>query len=50
MEEYRAYFVGSDGHFNGFQPLVCPSDETAIEKAKRLVTSTASRFGVVRGL
>jgi hypothetical protein len=42
MEEYRAYFVGSDGHFNGFEPLVCPSDETAIEKAKRLV----NKYGI----
>jgi hypothetical protein len=37
MEEYRAYFVGRDGHFNGFEPIVCPNDAAAIENAKRLV-------------
>lgn len=26
MVEYRAYFVGRDGHFNGFEPLVCADD------------------------
>ena len=37
MEEYRAYFVGRDGHFNGFEPIVCADDAAAIESAKRLV-------------
>jgi hypothetical protein len=37
MKEYRAYLVGPDGHFVGFEPLVCASDSEAIEKAKRLV-------------
>jgi hypothetical protein len=37
MEEYRAYFVGLDGHFTGYEPLVCSGDSEAIEKAKRLV-------------
>jgi hypothetical protein len=37
VEEYRAYFVGHDGHFNGFEPLICAGDAVAIEKAKRLV-------------
>ena len=37
MEEYRAYFVGRDGHFNGFEPIVCADDAAAIEKTKRLV-------------
>jgi hypothetical protein len=37
VEEYRAYFVGHDGHFNGFEPLICADDGIAIEKAKRLV-------------
>jgi 6-phosphogluconolactonase/glucosamine-6-phosphate isomerase/deaminase len=34
--EYRAYTVGSDGHFAGFEPLVCANDSEAIEKASRL--------------
>jgi hypothetical protein len=37
VKEYRAYFVGHDGHFNGYEPLVCVNDAIAIEKAKRLL-------------
>jgi hypothetical protein len=37
MEEYRAYFVGHDGHFSGFEPIVRAHDDAAIDKAKRLV-------------
>jgi hypothetical protein len=37
MAEYRAYFVGIDGHFVGYEPLVCVDDGEAIIKAKRLV-------------
>ena len=37
MEEYRAYFVGHDGHFNGYEPLICVDDAEAIEKAKRFI-------------
>jgi len=35
MLEYRAYFVGSDGHFVGFEPLVCRDDAEAEAKALR---------------
>jgi hypothetical protein len=37
MREYRAYTVGVDGHFTGFEPMICADDTEAIEKAKRLV-------------
>jgi hypothetical protein len=37
MPEYRAYTVGGDGHFIGFEPLVCANDIEANEKAQRLV-------------
>ena len=37
MEEYRAYFVGHNGHFSGFEPIVYADDAAAIDKAKRLV-------------
>jgi hypothetical protein len=37
VAEYRAYTVGHDGHFTGFEPLVCADDAEAIDKAKRLV-------------
>jgi hypothetical protein len=37
MAEYRAYTVGADEHFVGFEPLNCRDDAEAIEKAKRLV-------------
>jgi hypothetical protein len=36
VPEYRAYTVGSDGHFVGYEPLVCADDAEATEKAKRL--------------
>jgi hypothetical protein len=34
MSEDLAYTVGDDGHFNGYEPLVCANDEEAITKAK----------------
>jgi hypothetical protein len=37
VAEYRAYTVGSDGHFVGSQALICSDDAEAIEKANRLV-------------
>jgi hypothetical protein len=37
MVEYRAYTVGSDGHFIGFVELICADDAEAIGEAKRLV-------------
>jgi hypothetical protein len=37
MADYRVYFVGLDGHFVGYEPLVCSSDAEATEKAKQLV-------------
>jgi hypothetical protein len=37
MVEYRAYFVGDDGHLTGFQPLVCADDEEAVAMARRLL-------------
>jgi hypothetical protein len=26
VAEYRAFTVGSDGHFSGFEPLICAND------------------------
>jgi hypothetical protein len=37
VTDYRAYTVGSDRHFVGYEPLVCVDDDEAIDKAKRLV-------------
>jgi hypothetical protein len=37
VAEYRAYTVGSDGHFIGYEPLICDDDAEAVERAKRLV-------------
>jgi len=42
MTDYRAYTVGDDGHFKGYESLVCANDEEAIIKAKIL----AHRHGV----
>jgi hypothetical protein len=37
MAEYRAYTVGSDGHFVNFKALACADDDEAIDRAKRLI-------------
>jgi hypothetical protein len=37
MADYRAYSVGLDGHFVGYEPLVCADDSEATDKARRLV-------------
>ena len=37
MTNYRAYIVGDDGHFIGFEPLICRDDIEAITNARRLV-------------
>jgi hypothetical protein len=37
MADYRAYLVGSDGHFYEAVALVCADDAEAIQKAKKLV-------------
>jgi hypothetical protein len=37
VADYRAYAVGSDGHFVGFEPIVCDCDDQAIERAKGLL-------------
>jgi hypothetical protein len=37
MPDYRAYVVGSDGHFIGFEAISCADDTEATVKAKRLV-------------
>jgi hypothetical protein len=37
MAEYRAFTVGTDGHFVGFEPIICDDDAAAIERAKRLL-------------
>ena len=37
MPEYRAYIVGADGHFVGFEPLICRDDAEAVTKARRLL-------------
>jgi hypothetical protein len=42
MPEYRAYAVDDDGHFDGYEPLLCDNDEDAIAKARIL----AQRHGV----
>jgi hypothetical protein len=37
MPEYRAYMVGGDGHFTGFEVFNSGDDTEATDKAKRLV-------------
>jgi hypothetical protein len=43
VEQYRVYFVGRDGHFNSFEPIVCAAEAAAIENAKRLVNKAWHR-------
>ena len=35
--QYRAYFIGSDGHFIDAKDIPCKDDETATAAAKQLV-------------
>ncbi len=37
MIQYRAYVIGSDGHFVSATELVCESDEAAAEEASALL-------------
>jgi hypothetical protein len=37
MAEYRAYLIGDDGHFIGFDGFVSDDDVEAVAKARRLV-------------
>ena len=37
MPEYRAYKVGVDGHFIGYEPLFCANDDDAVAKACSLM-------------
>ncbi len=37
MAEYRAYIVGDDGRFAGFEPLICDNDDDAVAKACSLL-------------
>ena len=37
MPEYRAYIIGSDGHFLDAAELTCDDDEAAIKEAATLV-------------
>ena len=37
MAEYRIYRIGPDGHFTGFEALVCDDDGQAIDKAKQML-------------
>ena len=41
VPEYRVYFVGPDGHFLNFKPLICGSDDEALAEAKQLVDGHA---------
>jgi hypothetical protein len=37
MADYRAYTVGSDGHFIDYQGFACDNDAEATERARQLV-------------
>jgi hypothetical protein len=37
VTEYRVYFVGIDGRFVGYEPMICANDSEATAAAARLV-------------
>jgi hypothetical protein len=37
---YRAYIVGSHGHFVGSEPITCDNDSQAVEQARRLLNES----------
>jgi hypothetical protein len=37
VAEYRAYIIGDDGRFIGFEPLACRDDADAITQGRRMV-------------
>ena len=37
MADYRAYIVGSNGHFQDFKVVDASTDEDAVESARKLV-------------
>jgi hypothetical protein len=39
MAEYRAYIIGTDGHFIKAVDLDCADDEIALQQARQLVDS-----------
>jgi hypothetical protein len=41
MPEYRAYIIGSDGHFREAIPMNCDSDEAAGQRADNLAKAEA---------
>ena len=41
MPDYRVYFVGPDGHFFNFKPLICGSDDEALAEARQLIDGHA---------
>jgi hypothetical protein len=44
VPEYRAYFVGDDGHLDGFEPLICDNDDDAAAKARALLDTKDIEF------
>jgi hypothetical protein len=41
VAEYRAFTIGSEGHFVGFEPIICNTDDQAIVRAKSLLDGCA---------
>ncbi|MET0220964.1 MAG: hypothetical protein ABW213_09930 [Tardiphaga sp.] len=37
MPDYRAYIVGSDGHFKASEPIIADDDDHAVKIAQQLV-------------
>jgi hypothetical protein len=46
MAEYRAYTVGDDGHFSGYEPFVCGMTLRPSSWLGAFVTAMTLSFGV----
>jgi hypothetical protein len=49
MPEYRAYIVGSDGHFRDAISMNCDSDETASQRANNLARAESVEIELWQG-
>ena len=38
--DYRAYIIGTDGHFHSFEIVTALDDETAVKAAKKLINGS----------